>query len=273
VQAVDSTDPGGSVPGVRPILSTRALSRHFDIKGGKQQVLKDIDLSIGEGTFTSLIGPSGCGKSSLLLCLAGLLAPSSGSVEMAGRPVSGPPDELTYVFQQYSKSVFPWRTVRQNVEFGMEIAGVGRAERAERARNMLTRVGLEGFDNRFPAQLSGGMQQRVAIARALVCRPRVILMDEPFSAVDALTRAQLQDLLLDIWQEAGLTIVFVTHDVEEAVYLSDRVVALGRDASGITIDMDISLDRPRHQLSTRETRQFTEHRHQLLDLVLSQHEA
>jgi NitT/TauT family transport system ATP-binding protein len=155
----------------------------------------------------------------------------------------------------------------------MEIAGVGRAERAERARNMLARVGLEGFENRFPAQLSGGMQQRVAIARALVCRPRVILMDEPFSAVDALTRAQLQDLLLDIWEEAGLTIVFVTHDVEEAVYLSDRVVALGREASGITIDMDIALDRPRHQLSTRETRQFTEYRHQLLDLVLSQHEA
>lgn len=267
--------PGATAPSepdqAPPVVTTHNLSRHFYVNGERLQVLSDIDLEVREGDFTSLIGPSGCGKSTLLQCMAGLLPPSSGSTKAAGRTVEGPPNELTYVFQQYSKSVFPWRTVRKNVEFGLELASVPRAERTQRALTMLERVGLAGVEERYPGQLSGGMQQRVAIARALVCRPRVVLMDEPFSAVDALTRAQLQDLLLDIWSEANLTIVFVTHDVEEAIYLSDRVVALGRDAGGITTDVDIHLDRPREQIATRETSAFTVYRHNLLSLILSQH--
>ena len=255
----------------RPILSAETLTKDFPLKRGTNRVLNSITLEIREGSFTSLLGPSGCGKSTLLMCLAGLTEPTAGVVRSNGHPVSGPPDDVIYIFQQYSKSVFPWRTVRQNVAFGLQIAGASRRLIEERCTEMLHRVGLEHTADQFPAQLSGGMQQRVAIARALVCRPRVLLMDEPFSAVDALTRAQLQDLVLDIWAEASLTIVFVTHDVEEAVYLSDRVVALSRSPAGIAMDVPIRLDRPREQLRTREMPAYADYRRELLNLVLSQH--
>ncbi len=253
------------------IVVAAGLSKSFKVKSGSHRVLQDINLEIAEGSFTSLIGPSGCGKSSLLLCLAGLMSPTEGTVAVGGSLISGPPKAVTYVFQQYSKSVFPWRTVAKNAAFGLETAGVSKKERADRVQNMLDRVGLSGFEDRFPGELSGGMQQRLAIARALVCEPSVLLMDEPFSAVDALTRAQLQDLVLDIWREAGLTIVFVTHDVDEAVYLSDRVVTLGRDTEGITDDLAIDLDRPRDQIATRGSREFIDYRQNLLNRVLSQH--
>lgn len=253
------------------IVVAAGLSKSFKVKSGSHRVLQDINLEIAEGSFTSLIGPSGCGKSSLLLCLAGLMSPTEGTVAVGGSLISGPPKAVTYVFQQYSKSVFPWRTVAKNAAFGLETAGVSKKERADRVQNMLDRVGLSGFEDRFPGELSGGMQQRLAIARALVCEPSVLLMDEPFSAVDALTRAQLQDLVLDIWREAGLTIVFVTHDVDEAVYLSDRVVTLGRDTEGITDDLSIDLDRPRDQIATRGSREFIDYRQNLLNRVLSQH--
>jgi len=253
------------------IVVAAGLSKSFKVKSGSHRVLQDINLEIAEGSFTSLIGPSGCGKSSLLLCLAGLMSPTEGTVTVGGSLLSGPPKAVTYVFQQYSKSVFPWRTVAKNAAFGLETAGVSKKERADRVQNILHRVGLSGFEDRFPGELSGGMQQRLAIARALVCEPSVLLMDEPFSAVDALTRAQLQDLVLDIWREAGLTIVFVTHDVDEAVYLSDRVVTLGRDTEGITDDLSIDLDRPRDQIATRGSREFIDYRQNLLNRVLSQH--
>jgi len=253
------------------VLSAEGLTKDFTVKRVVNRVLSGIDLEIQTGSFTSLLGPSGCGKSTLLLCLAGLVEPTQGVVRAGGQVISGPPDGVIYIFQQYSKSVFPWRTVRQNVAFGLQVAGVGRDVIADRCAEMLERVGLRQSADHFPAQLSGGMQQRVAIARALVCRPRVLLMDEPFSAVDALTRAQLQDLVLDIWAEAGLTIVFVTHDVDEAVYLSDRVVALSRSPAGIAMDVGIDLDRPREQLHTRELRAYADYRRKLLNLVLSQH--
>ncbi|GAA5148291.1 ABC transporter ATP-binding protein [Microbacterium pseudoresistens] len=253
------------------ILKAKGLSKSFRMTTGDHHVLKDVDLQIERGSFTSIIGPSGCGKSSLLMCLSGLSKPTSGVVEIDGREVTSPPEEATYLFQQYSKSVFPWRTVRENAEFGMEVSGVPRKTRRERSANILDRVGLAKFADRYPSELSGGMQQRLAIARALVCEPQVLLMDEPFSAVDALTRAQLQDLVLDIWEEAGLTIIFVTHDVEEAVYLSDRVISLGRDAAGIQLDVEVDLARPRNQISTRESAEFMSYRHELLDLVLSDH--
>lgn len=263
---VASLDAGGDT-----ILEAKGLSKSYKMKSGRHQVLQDTNLKIARGSFTSLIGPSGCGKSSLLMCLSGLSTPTSGTVEISGRTISAPSEEATYLFQQYSKSVFPWRTVRQNAEFGLEVGGVPKRIRREKSADILERVGLSKFADRYPSELSGGMQQRLAIARALVCEPKVLLMDEPFSAVDALTRAQLQDLVLDIWDEAGLTIIFVTHDVEEAIYLSDRVISLGRDASGIQLDIDIELERPRDQISTRESIEFIAYRHRLLSLVLSEH--
>jgi NitT/TauT family transport system ATP-binding protein len=272
VNLIDATNTIGTpLVGAETMVEAKGLTKSFQLKSGTHHVLNDINLQIARGSFTSVIGPSGCGKSSLLMCLAGLSAATSGAVEIGGRVISSPPKEATYLFQQYSKSVFPWRTVRQNAEYGLEVAGVSKKVRRSMSADILARVGLSKFADRYPSELSGGMQQRLAIARALVCEPKILLMDEPFSAVDALTRAQLQDLVLDIWQDAALTIIFVTHDVDEAVYLSDRVISLGRDAGGIQLDIDIELPRPRDQISTRESAEFIAYRHRLLDLVLSEH--
>jgi NitT/TauT family transport system ATP-binding protein len=170
---------------------------------------------------------------------------------------------MIYVFQQYEKSIFPWRTIGENVALGLEQSGVRRAERRRRVIDYLKLVGLEGIADHYPAQLSGGMQQRVAIARALVCEPEVLLMDEPFSAVDALTRATLQDLLLELWERIKLTVLFVTHDVEEAVYLSTHVTALTRAPARIDEAIEIDLPYPRSQITTRESARFLEYRHHL----------
>lgn len=254
-----------------PALRVRRLEKSYKVQDSPVPVFTNVDLNVATGSFTSLIGPSGCGKSTLLLCMAGLETPDVGGVESFGKPVSGPPDEVIYIFQQYTKSVFPWRTVRQNAAYGLEVMGTSRREIAARTGEILERVGLSRFVDHFPSQLSGGMQQRLAIARALVCRPKVLLMDEPFSAVDALTRAQLQDLTLDVWTDFGLTVVFVTHDVDEAVYLSDRVIALADSPARVALDMPVPLPRPRDQLTTRESADYAGYRHQLLELVLAQH--
>ena len=180
-----------------------------------------------------MIGPSGCGKSTLLKLIAGLETPSAGEVRFNGRCVDGPAKGMIYVFQQYTKSIFPWRTVIQNVEFGLSShKRLGRKEARERCREYIRLVGLAGYEDYHPYQLSGGMQQRVCIARALICEPEVLLMDEPFSAVDAMTRAVLQELILKIWQTVPVTILFVTHDVEEAVFLSTRIISLTRRRHG-----------------------------------------
>jgi NitT/TauT family transport system ATP-binding protein len=246
-------------------LRVRGVSKAFESPGGTTVALAGVDLSVERGSFVSIIGPSGCGKSTLLQIMAGLVPASGGEVFLDGQRVVEPPPPAIYVFQQYQRSLLPWKTVERNVAYGLE--NRGRHERADidkRTRDMIRLVKLSGFEKHYPWQLSGGMQQRVAIARALVCRPEVLLMDEPFSAVDALTRVGLQELLLGVWRELALTVVFVTHDVDEAIYLSSRVVALSRAPASVAEDLAIDLPHPRHQIATRELPRYLEYRHRLL---------
>lgn len=240
-------------------------------KGESRTVAVDsVTLDVPQGSFLTIVGPSGCGKSTLLKMVAGLLTPTHGVVEFKGGRVDRPPFEMIYVFQQYAKSLFPWRTVMDNVRFGLEARGdLDASEVERRCRAQLEHVGLAADADQFPWQLSGGMQQRVAIARALACEPDVLLMDEPFSALDALTRGNLQDLLLELWEELGLTVVFVTHDVEEAIYLSDRVAVLSKSPSRIVDQFDVDVPRPRDQISTKESESFLEYRRDLYGKVLT----
>jgi NitT/TauT family transport system ATP-binding protein len=224
-----------------------------------------VDLDIAEGSFVSIVGPSGSGKSTLLQIMAGLTTSTTGDVFYRDRKVEGPPPDVLYVFQQYTRSLFPWKTVERNVAFGLEGKGtMSKADIAARTRELIDLVKLTGFERHYPWQLSGGMQQRVAIARALACRPAVLLMDEPFSAVDALTRAGLQELVRSLWSELGITLIFVTHDVDEAVYLSTRVVALTRAPGTIAIDLTVDLPSQRDQIATRESPKYLDHRAKLL---------
>ena len=262
-------DSAGAPASAEVVLQLENIGKSYFSKGGETTALQESNLSIRRGEFMTLIGPSGCGKSTLLQIAAGLVMPTSGQVLLNGRPISGPPPEIIYLFQQYTKSLFPWRNVRDNVAFALEQKPLSRRERAEQASAYLAKVGLEEFADHYPWQLSGGMQQRVAIARALAAAPRMLLMDEPFSAVDALTRLELQALLLDIWGKSGdLTIVFVTHDVEEAVYLSDRIAIMSRRPSTISRLVETGLSRPRHPVETRENADFLRLRHDLLSTLL-----
>jgi NitT/TauT family transport system ATP-binding protein len=247
------------------ILRVANLHKSYAAAGGATVALNGVNLNVAAGSFVSIIGASGCGKSTLLQIMAGLVTPTSGDVLFETRRVQGPPPDLIYVFQQYTRSLFPWKTVERNVAFGLENKGtMARDEIAARTHEMIRLVKLTGFERHYPWQLSGGMQQRVAIARALACRPAVLLMDEPFSAVDALTRAGLQELLRSLWRELGLTVVFVTHDVDEGVYLSTRVVALTRAPGTIAIDIPIELPGPRDQIATRALPAYLDYRAKLL---------
>jgi len=237
--------------------------------------LSPVDLSVAEGAFVSVVGRSGCGKSTLLRLMAGLETPSSGAIRIDGGRVHSPPPSVRYLFQNYGESLLPWKTVGGNVRFGLRHAyrdiPTPQGASSERAaiEEKLAEVGLAGTADRYPAELSGGMQQRVAIARALAANPKILLLDEPFSAVDALSRANLQDLLQRVWKTHELTIVFVTHDIDEALYLSDRVVVLSPDGGGIQLDVEVPLPRPRHQIDTRKHADFLELRSELLARVLS----
>jgi len=249
----------------KAVLRVRDLHKRYAAAGGATVALNGVDIEIDAGSFVSIIGPSGCGKSTLLQIMAGLATASSGDVFFGEARVHAPPRDVVYVFQQYTRSLFPWKTVERNVAFGLEHKGtLSRDEIAARTREMIGLVRLTGFERPYPWQLSGGMQQRVAIARALACRPAVLLMDEPFSAVDALTRAGLQELLRALWRELGLTVVFVTHDVDEGVYLSGRVVALTRAPGTIAIDMPVELPSPRDQIATRALPAYLDYRARLL---------
>ncbi|WP_135551833.1 ABC transporter ATP-binding protein [Paenibacillus cymbidii] len=221
------------------------VSKVFAGSGGTAAVetLRDIELTIEDGEFLCILGPSGCGKSTLLEILAGLQTASRGEVTFDGKPLRGTGKERGVVFQD--PSLYPWRTVAQNVELGLEIRGASRAERRTEALRYLELVGLRGFEHKYPHQLSGGMRQRAGIARALANRPEVLLMDEPFGAVDHLTRLQLQDDLLTIWSGERKTVVFVTHDVSEAVYLGDRVVLLSPRPGRINRVFPVRHKRPR----------------------------
>ncbi|MFS8197384.1 ABC transporter ATP-binding protein [Streptomyces sp. CWNU-52B] len=224
---------------------------------GDHSVLHDITLTVPDGQLLCVVGPSGCGKSTLLRTVAGLLPVREGTVSVDGTPVTGVPDRLAVVFQDYGRSLFPWLSVRENVAVPLRRRGLGRAERRAAAERMLERVGLPGVGRRHPWQLSGGMQQRVAIARALVCRPSLLLMDEPFGSLDAQTREDLEDLLLEVHRSEGTTIVFVTHDIDESVYVGDRVVVLsGGPGSRVVLDLPVTLPGERDQIATRGLPEF-----------------
>jgi NitT/TauT family transport system ATP-binding protein len=255
----------------RHIIELQNLDKAYASNGRSVPVFKDFSYKVAEGRFLSIVGPSGCGKSTLLKLISGLERPNGGYVIFNGREIDGPPPGMIYVFQQYTKSIFPWRTVIQNVAFGLNIQKkLPRAEAREKCREYINLVGLEGYEDYYPTQLSGGMQQRVAIARALICEPKVLLMDEPFSAVDAMTRAILQELLLKIWETIPITILFVTHDVEEAVFLSSHILSLGRPPDSIREDLTIDLPYPRAQIETRADERFSAVRQRLFASIFLQ---
>jgi NitT/TauT family transport system ATP-binding protein len=212
--------------------------------------LEALDLDIAPGQFVCVLGPSGCGKSTLLGAIAGHLAPTQGGITVDGVAVDGPHAERGLVFQHHT--LFPWKRVVDNVAFGLKMKGVGAQERRREASELLALVGLAGYESHYPAQLSGGMQQRVEIARVLINRPRILLMDEPFCALDAQTRRTMQALLLDIWSTIRTTVIFVTHDIEEALFLSDRIVMMSPRPARIVADIAVPLPRPRNDDSTTD---------------------
>ncbi len=225
------------------VLEVDGLGRKFDSAKGEVTALHDINLEVRSREFVSVIGPSGCGKSTFIKILAGLDTPSSGAARIDGTPIDGPGAERGMVFQGYT--LFPWLSVKRNVMFGMRMKGVKRKSAEQQALEWLEVVGLEKFADHYPAQLSGGMKQRVAIARALANEPRILLMDEPFGALDAQTRAAMQSHLLRVWEKVDVTVLFITHDLDEAVYLSDRIVVLGAHPGRILEVIDVPVDRPR----------------------------
>ena len=224
-------------------ISIRNASKVYSSARGRTVSLDRVSLDIARGEFITLVGPSGCGKSTLLNLIGGLLMPSSGEVLVDGRAVTGPGPDRGVIFQQYA--LFPWLSARQNVEFGLRIQGLGAAERAERAQHYLRLVGLQDFGDALPKELSGGMKQRCAIARAYAVNPSLLLMDEPFGALDALTRVQMQDDLLATWQQERKTVVLITNDVDEAVYLASRVVVMSPRPGRISEIIDVPLPYPR----------------------------
>ena len=247
-----------------PILEVHALSKSYRQAGGETTVANgNITCQVEAGEFVSFVGPSGCGKTTLLMSIAGLLAPSSGRVFVNGKEVSGPPPNLVLLFQEYNKSLFAWRSVLGNVRFGLAARGGHLIHAEERARSLIELVGLKGFEKHYPWELSGGMQQRVAIARALAYEPEVLLMDEPFGSLDALTRLELEDTLLRLWAELKTTILFITHDIEEAIYLSDRIWVLSRRPAEIVQELKIDFARPRDQVKTRAEARFMELRNDI----------
>ncbi|MFG2884708.1 ABC transporter ATP-binding protein [Streptomyces sp. NPDC048297] len=239
-----------------PVIDVSGLSHTYVAKGMTHHAIDDVSFTISPGELVSIVGPSGTGKSTLLLCVAGLLKPTSGEMSVLGEPVRGVPGDLAIVFQDYSRSLFPWLRVGANIEFPLKATHVPRAERRARVQESLEAVGLADAFHRYPWQLSGGMQQRVAIARALACRPKVLLMDEPFASVDAQTRIDLEDLTLAVRNLFDVTVLFVTHDIDESVYISDRVIALTRPPATVAADIPVALPTPRDQIATRATADF-----------------
>jgi NitT/TauT family transport system ATP-binding protein len=245
-------------------LSVRGVSMRF---GAGLTVLDDINFEVRKGEFLCIVGPSGCGKTTLLRLLAGLMQPTEGTVTFFGKQVTGPSRDRAIVFQDYSKALLPWRTVSGNVSLSLEAQGVRERDRKLLIENLLATMNLGHAADRFPNQLSGGMQQRVQIARCLALQPKLLLMDEPFGALDAITRQVLQDEAARLAAENDTTIVFITHDLEEAIYLGDRVVVLAANPGRIAEEIDVGIPRPRSQLETREDPKFLAHRHRLFGLL------
>ncbi len=248
------------VPLRTPIFSLVGVGVRF---GSGPPVLDAVRIDIAPEEFVCLVGPSGCGKTTLLRVAAGLIRPDQGEARFEGRVIEGPSPELAIVFQDYSRALLPWRTVAGNVLLALEARGVPRAARPAEVSRLLDIIGLADHAAKFPLQLSGGMQQRVQIARALAQHPRLLLMDEPFGSLDAMTRQALQDEIARLCRNERQTVLFVTHDLEEAIYLGDRVVALEANPGRVIEIVDIALPRPRDQLTTREHPRFLEYRHRL----------
>ena len=248
----------------RPALVLRHVSLAYDASAAIP-ILKDINLSVAAGEFLSIVGPSGCGKTSLLRMIAGHVAPSAGDIEFEGRKVIKPARNRAIVFQDYNRALLPWRTVSGNVELAFEGLAITKADRREKAHALLATMGLAHAAQQYPGALSGGMQQRVQIARCLAQEPKMLLMDEPFGALDAMTRQGLQDEVSRLASEKKLTVIFITHDLEEAIYLGDRVASMTARPGEIADLVNIDLARPRNQLGTREDPRFLAYRHRLFN--------
>jgi NitT/TauT family transport system ATP-binding protein len=241
---------------------------------GERRIINQLSFSLAAGEFACVIGPSGCGKTTLLRLLTGLVQPSAGVVRRGGVPVTGPAADVAIVFQDYAKALLPWRTVAGNVSLALEAMQVPKAERADIIHQLLTKVGLAQHAQAYPTQLSGGMQQRLQIARCLAQKPALLLMDEPFGALDAMTRQILQDEMLQLVREAGTTVLFITHDLEEAIYLGDTVLALRAqpgEQSSLAERLVVDLPRQRDQLTTRESPEFLALRHRAFNYVKDTH--
>jgi len=224
-------------------VNVRDVSISFKSRSGTVQAVKSVSINVQPGEFVSIIGPSGCGKSTLMNAVAGFTRANSGVLTLDGKPITGPGADRGVVFQQYS--LFPWMTVRKNVEFGLKMQGVAAAQRETRARTLLGLAGLLSFENHYPSQLSGGMRQRVGIVRALATSPQVLLMDEPFGALDSQTRAVMQEILTNMWQRLRLSVLFITHDIEEAIFLSDRIYVMTARPGRVKAEIQVPLPRPR----------------------------
>lgn len=252
-------------------IIVKNVQKFYDIKsenGEKSEkflALDNFNLKIKKGEFITIVGPSGCGKSTFLDILAGLSKPTSGELYIDDKLIEGPDLDRGIIFQGYA--LFPWRTVEQNIEFGLEIKGIPKNERKEISNKFIKLVGLSNFQNRYPHELSGGMKQRVAIARALAYDPDVLLMDEPFAAVDAQTRELLQEELLNIWEETNKTIVFITHSIEEAIFLADRVVVMTPNPGKIKEVIEINFPRPRSTVNVRMSQEFSSNRNRIWELL------
>ncbi|MCC5579510.1 ABC transporter ATP-binding protein [Microtetraspora sp. AC03309] len=249
------------------MLDVRNLKKVYEGRGRSVEAVRDLTFTIASGELVCIVGPSGAGKTTLLRCIAGLLDSTAGEVVLEGERVTDPPPGMAVVFQEYGRSLFPWMTVRQNVELPLKEKKVPKAERQRLVREALEAVGLADAQGAHPWQLSGGMQQRVAIARAVAYEPHLLLMDEPFAAVDAQTRADLEDLVRSLWKRLGVTVLFVTHDIDESVYLGQRVIVLSDSPTVVLEEVTIELPDERDQLVTRSLPRFAELRAHVYELI------
>jgi NitT/TauT family transport system ATP-binding protein len=249
------------------MLEVKGIGKTYGTGAKTTHAIGDVSFTVADGEFVCVVGPSGCGKTTLLKCIAGLLPPTRGEALVRGRRVEGPPEELALVFQEYGRSLMPWASVRNNVLLPLRHKKLSRGERARLVEESLEAVGLSRFLDHYPWQLSGGMQQRVAIARALAYQPTTLLMDEPFASVDAQTRGDLEDLILRVREQYEITVLFVTHDIDESVYLPDRVVVLTHSPTEVKEIVPVDLPRPRDQIVTKELPEFAHLRGHVYRLI------
>jgi len=249
------------------MLEVSQLGKTYGEGENATHAIGSISFGIEEKEFVCVVGPSGCGKTTLLKCMSGLLEPSTGSVAIKGRAVDGPPPEMALVFQEYSRSLLPWMSVRGNVTLPLRHKKLGKGETARLVEEAVEAVGLAAFIDRYPWELSGGMQQRVAIARALAYQPEILLMDEPFASVDAQTRGDLEDLVLRVREQFGVTVLFVTHDIDESVYMADRIVVLTPSPTEVREVLTVDLPHPRDQVDTKELPEFARLRAHVYRLI------